>query len=168
MIRKATYTDLNQIEALVNQAKDIMANAGMTQWGESYPTKRHYEEDLNQDELYVYEYEGEVVGVACISDHGHHEYDEINWSEEADYLCIKRLAVDPNVRMQGIGLAFYQFAEELAAERGVSYIRTDTNGENTAALRLFEKGEYTLVDKQRHGDFKQPFYYYEKKVMSHS
>ncbi|MET3683936.1 GNAT superfamily N-acetyltransferase [Alkalibacillus flavidus] len=164
MIREATKHDLDQIEIVVNEAKDVMARAGLSQWGETYPLRSHYEKDLHNRELYVYEQDGDVIGVACISDHGHEEYHEIAWSEADTFLCLKRLAVSPSARKRGVGLAFYHFAEQLAAEQGIPYIRTDTNGENKAALKLFQKGQYTLVDQQYHGDFTEPFYYYEKRV----
>ncbi|MDQ0352957.1 ribosomal protein S18 acetylase RimI-like enzyme [Alkalibacillus filiformis] len=164
MIREATHHDLDQIEQLVIEAKRVMKEAGMTQWGDTYPLRNHYETDIEKDELYVYEDQGEVLAVACISDQGHEEYEEINWSEQAPFLCIKRLAVKPAARHKGIALAFYRFAENLAANRGFCYIRTDTNGENKAAINLFYKGDYQLVDRQRHGNFTEPFYYFEKKI----
>ncbi|GAA0452448.1 GNAT family N-acetyltransferase [Alkalibacillus silvisoli] len=164
MIREARKEDLDQIETIVSHAKVMMAESGMTQWGDTYPLRNHYESDLKRHELFVYEQEQQVIGVACISNEGHEEYKEINWSDDSPYLCIKRLAVDLNKRHKGIGLAFYRFAENLAIQQGIPYIRTDTNGENEAALNLFKKGNYTLVDRQHHGNFKEPFFYYEKKV----
>ncbi|NIK11965.1 GNAT family N-acetyltransferase [Alkalibacillus almallahensis] len=166
MIREATERDLDQIEEIVGEAKQVMAQAGLTQWGETYPLREHYEKDLHNQELYVFEQDQQIIGVACISNKGHEEYHEIAWSEADAFLCLKRVAVSPQARQKGVGLAFYEYAEQLAAQRDIPYIRTDTNGENEAALRLFQKGNYTLVDKQYHGQFPEPFYYYEKKIHS--
>ena len=164
MIRAGKMDDLNKIEDMVSRAKIVMKREGNEQWNDDYPKREHYETDLNNGELYVCEMEGEVVGACCISDEGHHEYKEINWSNDEPYLCIKRLVVDPRVQGKGIGKKFYEYIEALAKERGINYVRTDTNEHNKAAIRLFEKSHYALVDKRRHGHYKGAFCYFEKEV----
>ncbi|RPF57074.1 GNAT family N-acetyltransferase [Aquisalibacillus elongatus] len=165
MIRGGKLTDLDQIVDLVERAKQKMKQEGNDQWDDTYPTKEHYEADLHNGQLYVFEQGGKIHGAACISDEGHHEYDEIPWKiSKKPYLCMKRLAVDPDSRHKGIGLAFYQYADELAKQIGVPSLRTDTNGSNKAALRLFEKAGYSYVASEPHGYYKEPFVYYEKNV----
>lgn len=165
MIRRGRKDDLEQIEVLVKKAKAQMLKEGNDQWDDTYPTKKHYEQDLHNGQLYVYDDDGELLGVACISDEGHHEYDEIPWKiSQKPFLCMKRLAVDPESRLRGIGLAFYHHADQLAIQKGVPSLRTDTNGSNKAALRLFEKAGYSYVTSEPHGHYKEPFVYYEKNV----
>ncbi|WP_277674077.1 GNAT family N-acetyltransferase [Piscibacillus halophilus] len=165
MIREGHFEDLDSIAVLVDKAKKKMLAEGNDQWDETYPTRKHYESDLHNGQLYVFEQNGEIFGAACISDEGHHEYDEISWKiSKKPYLCMKRLAVDPDARKQGIGLAFYQYADALAKSRGIPSLRTDTNGSNKAALRLFEKAGYSYVTAERHGHYKEPFVYYEKNI----
>ncbi|GEL78599.1 GNAT family N-acetyltransferase [Tenuibacillus multivorans] len=165
MIREGQLKDLDKIESLVKRAKEKMLEEGNDQWDDTYPKREHYEDDLRHGRLFVYEEKGRILGAACISDTGHSEYDEIDWKTTIKpYLCMKRLAVDPTTRQRGIGLKFYQFAEELAKDREVPSLRTDTNGANKAALRLFEKAGYSFVTAERHGHYKEPFVYYEKVV----
>ncbi|MGM8216030.1 GNAT family N-acetyltransferase [Bacillaceae bacterium W0354] len=165
MIRRGTTADLDQIVDVVNRAKKKMHQEGNFQWGDTYPNREHYAKDLNDGYLYVCEVEGKIVGAACISDVGHSEYEEINWSEEAAYFCMKRLVVDPQVQNQGIGRQFYQFIEDLAAEKGAKYVRADTNAINTAALKVFEKSGYQLVDQRKHDENEDVYNYYEKRVV---
>ncbi|MBB6454153.1 ribosomal protein S18 acetylase RimI-like enzyme [Salirhabdus euzebyi] len=163
MIRKAKVEDINRIMEIVKDSVKVMSEQGNDQWGEEYPLAHHYEGDINEGSLYVYEDNGLVLGVACISSKGHGEYETINWSYQEPSYSIKRLAVDPQVRKKGIGLAFYQKAEDIALQNGVHYIRTDTYSKNKAALRLFEKANYRLVQEGFNGSKAAPFYYFEKK-----
>jgi ribosomal protein S18 acetylase RimI-like enzyme len=55
---------------------------------------------------------------------------------------VHRLAVDSEFRGAGIAAALMQKAEEVAAQRGFSAVRTDTSTENAAAQRLFSKLGY--------------------------
>jgi GNAT superfamily N-acetyltransferase len=162
MIRKATYYDVGQIMKIVKASIAIMEQEGNDQWGEGYPLSEHYEADIKEGNLYVFEQDGCVAGVACICNYGHHEYDEINWSYQGPYFCIKRLAVDPLARGRGIALQFYQAAEQIALENGVHLIRTDTYSKNKGAIKLFEKANYRFVQERFNGGRKEPFYYYEK------
>ncbi|MRG87241.1 GNAT family N-acetyltransferase [Salinibacillus xinjiangensis] len=163
IIRLAKLSDIPDIMKIVKKSIQIMQKNGNEQWGEDYPLAEHYEGDIKEDHLYVYEDNGEVTGVACISNEGHNEYDEMNWSYDEPYLCIKRLAVDPEVRKRGIGLKFYQKAEELALERGIQTIRTDTYSKNKGAIKLFDRGGYQFVGERYNGGKEAPFYYYEKR-----
>lgn len=55
MIRKGRSEDLDRIQTLVNRAKQLMTQEGNDQWDETYPTRKHYEDDLHNGQLYVYE-----------------------------------------------------------------------------------------------------------------
>ena len=57
-------------------------------------------------------------------------------------MMVHRLAVDPKFRGAGVAAALMQKAEEVAVERGIPAVRTDTSIENEAAQRLFLKLGY--------------------------
>ncbi|MCP8618106.1 GNAT family N-acetyltransferase [Salirhabdus salicampi] len=163
MIRRATMFDLNAIMDIVDRCKQQMKVQGNEQWNEAYPLHHHYEGDISSGTLFVSENSGYITGVACISEKAHEDYDNIKWQRNnVPYLCVKRLAVDPNYRSSGIGAAFYSFAEQLAHMKGIELIRTDTYAKNKAALKLFQKAGYTYIDSLHLGDYESPFYYYEK------
>ncbi|WP_102029330.1 GNAT family N-acetyltransferase [Salirhabdus sp. Marseille-P4669] len=163
MIRHAEYKDLSKIMEIENQSREIMQKEGNEQWDESYPLAAHYEGDIKESNLFVYEEDNRILGVACISNYGHQEYNDINWTYNGPYYCIKRLAVDPKTRGKGIALKFYQAAEEIALENGVHLIRTDTYSKNKGAVKLFEKANYEFVQQRINEGKEAPFYYYEKK-----
>ncbi|PKR77031.1 GNAT family N-acetyltransferase [Halalkalibacillus sediminis] len=164
MIRAATRTDLQAIGEMIERVKLKMKQEGIEQWDEHYPTVKHYEEDLHNGRLYVFDSDGSIRGVICISDQGHHEYEEIPWTYDEPYYCLKRLAVDPLAQNEGIGHQFYQFAEKVAMDNGVYYICTDTNEHNPSAQKLFIKSGYNLVQTAAIGGHETNYCYYEKKL----
>jgi len=58
---------------------------------------------------------------------------------------VHRLAVDPVFRGAGVAAALMQRAEVVAAERGITVLRVDTNTQNEATQRLFPKLGYCLA-----------------------
>ena len=163
MIRRANTKDIPAIMEIVKASIEVMKDEGNDQWVENYPLEHHYEKDIKAGNLYVWEENNQVLGVACISPEGHHEYDEINWLYAGAYFCMKRLAVHPVARGKGIALQFYQFAEKLALDEGIHIIRTDTYSKNKGAIHLFKKANYHFVQERINDGRSAPFYYFEKK-----
>ena len=165
MIRQAKPEDLVCIKAVAKRSKRKMNDEGNPQWNGSYP-EAFYEDDIHNRQLYVYEIGGTIVGAVCISTEGHEEYAEIPWTYKEPYLCMKRLAVDPDYQGKSIAQSFFRFTEELGKEKGIHYICADTNAINEAALRLFNRANYQFViEKYQEGE-PFPFRYYEKKIHS--
>jgi ribosomal protein S18 acetylase RimI-like enzyme len=64
---------------------------------------------------------------------------------EEPAVVVHRLAVDPEFRGVGIASALMWKAEEVAAERGMAKVLTDTSIQNEATQRLFPKMGYRLA-----------------------
>ncbi|MBU5595413.1 GNAT family N-acetyltransferase [Amphibacillus sp. MSJ-3] len=162
MIREARRQDLNEIMIIVCAVVKKMHEQGSRQWDENYPTGADYLNDINNHELFVYEKNGEIVGVCTVSKQGHKEYHLINWSSSEPAWTIKRIAINPSYHGQGIADQFMEFAEELAKQSGIYHLTTDTFCENKHAQGLFQRHGFHYVDRRndRRGSFE--FYYYEK------
>ena len=55
MIRLGKHEDINQIETLVSEAKDLMKSFGNNQWDDKYPATEHFKEDIDTETLYFLE-----------------------------------------------------------------------------------------------------------------
>lgn len=131
IIRPARPEELDEIFALVRRAVIHMNAAGNPQWGEDYPTRGHYAQDLARGELYgAYSPAGALLGAACINTDQAPEYAAVAWRVPGPAVVIHRMAVDPDQQRQGVGRAFFRFAEELARSRGVPALHIDTYGKN--------------------------------------
>lgn len=162
MIRPAVNSDLPEIEKLVEKAVIVMNSAGNYQWNQDYPLLSHFEEDIEKRELYVFLTKGKVAGVACYSEQEHEEYPDINWTYPDKALTVKRVAVDPDFQGRGIAGELYRYAEKVAAEKNLSYIKTDTFSKNRPAQHVFERSGFRYVTENYLPDEQDKIFYYEK------
>ncbi|MDF7814267.1 GNAT family N-acetyltransferase [Hymenobacter sp. YC55] len=151
LLRRATATDLPAIIALVRRVVPLMNEAGNYQWSADYPNEAVFQNDITQQQLWVAELAGQLVGIAALTRDQDEEYSQADWDVTEPALVTHRLAVDPAAQGQGVAVALLQQAETLAAEQGLKVLRVDTNSENVATQRLFPKlgyrfaGEITLA-----------------------
>ncbi|WP_348268001.1 GNAT family N-acetyltransferase [Edaphobacter paludis] len=130
---------------LLRRVVPSMRAAGNLQWDENYPTEAVFEHDVEQRQLWVAEIDGSLAGMIAVTTGQEPEYGHAGWDVEEAGVMVHRLAVDPKFRGAGVAAALMQKAEEVAAERGIPAVRTDTSRENTAAQRLFSKLGYVQV-----------------------
>ena len=56
-----------------------MTANGIFQWNEHYPSLEAFQKDLDREELYVFEQEGNVLGAVMISDFKDLVYEPVQW-----------------------------------------------------------------------------------------
>ncbi|MEG1720924.1 MAG: GNAT family N-acetyltransferase [Pseudoflavonifractor sp.] len=145
-IRLAEPRDLDEIWCLAQRAVADMQARGNPQWDDFYPTRAHYEQDLNRGELYLSAAEnGRILGAVCMNTDQAPEYAPLPWRISAPALVLHRMAVDPGVMRQGIGRGFFLFGEEYAAGQGIPALHVDTYAENDRMQALFLKLGYAPV-----------------------
>ena len=149
--RRAAAADVPAILALVRRVVPLMHASGNFQWSTDYPNEAVFQRDIKQQQLWVVELDGEVVGVAALTQDQDAEYAQADWDVAEAALVTHRLAVDPVAQGKGVALALMKQAETQAAAQGLRVLRVDTNSENAATQRLFPKlgyrfaGEITLA-----------------------
>ena len=149
--RRAAAADVPAILALVRRVVPLMHANGNFQWSTDYPNEGVFQRDIEQQQLWVVELDGEVVGVAALTQDQDAEYAQADWDVAEAALVTHRLAVDPVAQGKGVALALMAQAETQAAAQGLRVLRVDTNSENAATQRLFPKlgyrfaGEITLA-----------------------
>lgn len=145
LLRPAERKDVPAVLELVRQIVPLMRAAGNLQWDDVYPNAAVFEADVALAQLWVAEIAGTLAGVAAITTEQSPEYASVGWDITEPAVVVHRLAVDPAFRGQGVAAALLQGAERVAAERGISVLRVDTNVNNQATQRLFPKLGYTLA-----------------------
>lgn len=144
-MRLATPEDLPALMALMQRVVPLMRAAGNLQWDESYPNEAVFQRDIDLGQLWVADAETAVAGLAAITMDQEPNYAQVGWDINEPSIVVHRLAVDPAFRGAGIAGALMQKAEEVAAERGITVLRVDTNTQNAATQRLFPKLGYRLA-----------------------
>ena len=139
-IRPAGPDDLDQIWALVRRAVAKMNAEGSEQWGEDYPTRAHYADDIRRGELIcAVTPQGRVLGAACASMAPEESYAEVPWAASGPALVVHRAAVDPEVQRAGVAAALMGYAEDLARRGGAAAMHVDTYSKNGKMQGLFRK-----------------------------
>lgn len=149
-IRPATPNDLPSLLQLLTRVIPLMHEAGNFQWDQHYPNETVFSQDIARNQLWVADVNGQVAGVAALTEDQEPEYKQVGFDLSQRAVVTHRLAVDPAFRGLGIAAALLQQAEQLALDRGIQYLRIDTNSENQVTQKLFPKlgyryaGEITL------------------------
>ncbi|MGV3557207.1 GNAT family N-acetyltransferase [Larkinella arboricola] len=167
MIRLAILDDIPAILQLIRRVVPLMRVTGNLQWDDQYPNAAVFEKDIAQNQLWVAEFDHQLVGLAAITTDQEPEYAEVGWDLTETAVVVHRLAVDPAVRGRGIAAQLMNQAEEVARQRGISVLRIDTNTQNEATQRLFPKLGYQFAGEI--GLSFRPglrFYCYEKRLVT--
>ncbi len=141
-VRPATPADLPALAALLKRVIPQMNRAGNFQWDDHYPNEAVFSQDMAKDQLWVAEIDNQVAGVAALTEDQEPEYAQVGFDLNQRAIVTHRLAVDPAFQGKGVGLALLALAERLALERGIRFLRIDTNSENQVTQRLFPKAGY--------------------------
>ena len=161
-IRKANQEDIREIMSMIKVTVKLMEKNQNDQWSSEYPHEEDFQTDLHKGDLFVATLQENVVGCITIDQEEPDEYSFVKWRKEGEAYLFHRLAVDPDIRGEGIASKLITFAESLAIKNHVFYMKVDTYSLNQQAQQLFEKlgyekrGEIYLFGKN------EPFYCYDK------
>ncbi|MBT8288806.1 MAG: GNAT family N-acetyltransferase [Flavobacteriaceae bacterium] len=163
MIRIAKHQDINAILAITQACAKEMIKAKIYQWNEHYPDRASFEQDIEQNELFVYEIKGSVIGCIAISSLMDVEYKDVEWlSESGNNIYIHRLAIKPDFQGKGYAQQLMRFAENKSRIEKRRSIRLDTFSKNIRNQRFYEQRGYErLGDVYFHAQSEYPFYCYE-------
>ena len=140
MIRKATMQDLPAIVDIYAYARNFMVKTGnANQWGDGYPQKKILQEDLEKNQLYVYEEDGKIGAVFVFFIGKEQDYETSvsgEWTSPKPYGVLHRIAVVTYGK--GIASKCIQWCYEQC-----HCMRGDTGQKNKSMQRLFEKNGFT-------------------------
>jgi ribosomal protein S18 acetylase RimI-like enzyme len=145
LIRPATTTDLPALLNLIRHVVPLMHETGNFQWDDHYPNETVFKQDIDKGQLWVAEIDGELAGVAALTEDQEPEYAQVGFDLSQRAVVTHRLAVDPAFRGKGVAVALLAQAETIALKRGISFLRIDTNSENPMTQKLFPKLGYTYA-----------------------
>ncbi|MBQ6494685.1 MAG: N-acetyltransferase [Bacilli bacterium] len=139
MIRLAKEKDLEIIINIYNYAREYMKKTGnTTQWHENYPNKEIAINDINNNNLYVYEEDNIIHGVFTFiigEDKTYKIIEEGSWLSNELYGTIHRLASDGKIK--GLFNEVLNYCENI-----ISHIRVDTHENNKVMQHLLLKNGF--------------------------
>jgi ribosomal protein S18 acetylase RimI-like enzyme len=144
-VRLAALADIAPIMVLIRRVVPLMRATGNLQWDDVYPNPGVFTRDVELNQLWVAELDGQIVGVAAITTDQEPAYADVGWNIHELAIVVHRVAVDPSFQGRGVALALMQQAEVVAVERGTKILRVDTNTHNAVTQRLFPKLGYRFA-----------------------
>ncbi len=142
MIRLAGVSDVDAIMTIVGQAQQALAELGIDQWQDGYPSRQAILDDIACNVGYVAVEDNAVIGYAAIVLTGEEAYKQIDaneWNTSNDYVVVHRLCVSSSVRRSGIAIGLMYHAATLAREHSFSAFRIDTHRGNIRMLSMLQK-----------------------------
>ncbi|MEX2783753.1 N-acetyltransferase family protein [Streptococcus sp. H49] len=149
-IRQAFPNETDQIMAVIDSARQVLAESGSKQWqGDSgYPAQEDIVEDILQGRGYVGIVDGHIVAYGAVITDGDPAYDKIydgQWQHNNHrYITFHRIAVLAEARGQKIGQTFLQGLIE--GTDGHDF-RCDTDEKNATMRHILEKLGYVYCGK---------------------
>ncbi|MFC6999942.1 GNAT family N-acetyltransferase [Rufibacter roseus] len=142
--RKATLAEQNQIWDILKGAIKRRKADGSNQWQDGYPNPEVVRNDLEKGVGFVLT-EGEaIVGYTAVLINDEPEYARIEgkWLTDSDFVVFHRVAISENHLGKGLAKKILDFIEAYALSNHIYSIKADTNFDNVAMMKTFEKAGY--------------------------
>lgn len=143
MIRLANPRDVEAIMSIVHGAQCSLAELGIDQWQNGYPSLDVIMADIERGVGYVLCGEdGCPIGYIAIVMDGEPAYLQITdseWNTPNSYVVVHRLCVALDARREGVAVRMMRYAADVAREAGIKAFRIDTHRGNIRMLSMLEK-----------------------------
>ena len=148
-LRKATTSEIPAIWDILQQAIIRRREDGSDQWQDGYPNPEVIQKDIEKGAGFVLT-EGEtIIGYTAIMINDEPEYAKIigEWLSNDDFVVFHRVAILENHLGKGLSKKILEFIEDFALSNNIYSIKADTNFDNPAMLKIFEKSGYKYCGK---------------------
>lgn len=144
-LQPATINDISAIWIIFQQAIARRKADGSNQWQDGYPNPDVVRNDIQNGIGYVLTDGNNIIGYCAVLENDEPAYSAIEgeWLTTGNFLVVHRVAVSDAYAGMGMGKIMMEHIEELARSRNIFSIKADTNFDNIAMLRTFEKLGYT-------------------------
>ena len=144
--RKAEITDISEIWIILQQAIKRRKNEGSDQWQDGYPNLEVVKNDIENNYGYVLTEAKIIIGYSAILINDEPEYINIDgkWLTNADFVVVHRIAISESHIGKGLSKIIIEFIEDLARKINIHSIKVDTNHDNFAMMKIFEKSGFTF------------------------
>ena len=143
MIRLANPRDVEAIMSIVHGAQCSLAELGIDQWQNGYPSLDVIMADIERGVGYVLCGEDDCpIGYVAIVMDGEPAYLQITdseWNTPNSYVVVHRLCVALDARREGVAVRMMRYAADVAREAGIKAFRIDTHRGNIRMLSMLEK-----------------------------
>jgi len=160
-IRAANVNDLVPLMDITQRCIEHLDKLGIYQRDEIYPSKKDFNDDILDKNLFVITSANKVVGCICINQIGYPGYENADWLG-SQFFVIHKIMVDPQYENRGFGKFMMHYAEKIAHSKKKDSIRLDCFKDNLRSNQFYRKRGYVLSGETRFR--KGVFNLYEKLI----
>ena len=148
IIRRSTQADVEAIMPIFEEARGTIAALGIDQWQNGYPSEDIVFADIERDQSYLCDFDGNICGTFAMLKDGEPTYDKIyegHWltgDRSHDYIAIHRVAISVLSRGSGLSGKIIEYASDFAQNLGRKSLRIDTHRGNLIMRRMLEKNGF--------------------------
>lgn len=143
--QKAIKIQIPAIWKILQQAIERRKKDGSNQWQDGYPNVQVIESDIEKGVGFVLFENNEIIAYTAILINDEPEYSRIQgkWLTNGDFVVFHRVAIADAYAGKGISHKLMDYIKEYALKNNIYSIKADTNFDNPAMMRIFEKAGYT-------------------------
>jgi GNAT superfamily N-acetyltransferase len=147
--RLAKTEDITQVWEILQQAIQRRKTDGSNQWQDGYPNPELIQSDIENGYGFVLVEGKTILGYTAILINDEPEYDRLEgeWLTSGDFVVFHRVAILEKHLGKGLAKKIMNCIENFAKENNIYSIKADTNHDNPAMMRLFEKLGYTYCGR---------------------
>lgn len=142
--RKAEIADLHLIWDILQQAIIRRREDGSNQWQDGYPNLGVIQKDIERGVGFVLTDKDTIIGYVAVLVNDEPQYANIEgeWLTTGDFVVVHRVAVSEDYVGRGLAKRILGFVEDYAIDNHINSIKADTNFDNIAMMKTFEKLGY--------------------------
>lgn len=142
--KQAEISDLSPIWEILQQAIIRRKDEGSNQWQDGYPNPDVIEKDIKGGSGFVLMDQDVIVGYVAILINDEPAYEKIDgqWLTDGDFIVLHRVALSEEYVGKGLARRILAFVEEYAVKNAINSVKADTNFDNIAMMKTFEKLGY--------------------------
>ncbi|MEJ5962771.1 GNAT family N-acetyltransferase [Pedobacter immunditicola] len=142
--RKAENTDVTSIWTILQHAILRRKEDGSDQWQDGYPNVDVVQKDIDRGAGFVLVDGDAIIGYCAVFTNDEPAYANIEgkWLTNDDFVAIHRVAISNKYLGKGFAKKIMTSVEDYAISNRIFSIKADTNFDNIAMMKIFEKLGY--------------------------
>jgi GNAT superfamily N-acetyltransferase len=144
--KKAKISEIPQIWDILQLAIKRRKEEGSDQWQDGYPNPEVVKKDIEKEAGFVLTDGEKIVGYCAVLINDEPEYAKIEgkWLSNNDFVVFHRVAISEQYLGKGCAQKMIGHIEDYAIHNNIYSVKADTNFDNNAMMKVFEKLGYTF------------------------
>ena len=144
--RNAEISETSEIWAILQHAIIRRKKEGSNQWQDGYPNLEVIKKDIEKGYGYVLTEDEKTIGYCAILINDEPEYEKIEgkWLTNSDFVVFHRIAIAEKYLGKKQSKKIIEFIEDFARKMNIKSLKADTNHDNFAMIKIFEKSGFTF------------------------